>query len=174
MKKNIFQTILSLTFFIIFIIPVLAEWQEPANDPPIAGTLKVITISDETQTKQGMLTVSTTGKGNDKGLTIGSSELTLTGNQNLIYGNILSGTGNANLLLLEIGSGNAKFTVDKDGKVIIGNNGELCFQNNDCKSSWAEVGGGYWTQTGNDIYYNQGNGNVGIGTASPEQKLSVA
>jgi len=39
-------------------------------------------------------------------------------------------------------------------------------------ATWQEAGGGsLWAQTGDDIYYNTGN--VGIGTASPEEKLTV-
>ncbi len=43
------------------------------------------------------------------------------------------------------------------------------YQNN----SWSELGGGgFWLANGNDIYYNSGN--VGIGTTTPTQKLTVA
>ncbi len=52
--------------------------------------------------------------------------------------------------------------------------GGLCM-NGDCKTSWAQVGGGggsQWTTSGANIFYNTGN--VGIGTASPTSKLHVA
>jgi hypothetical protein len=38
-------------------------------------------------------------------------------------------------------------------------------------TQWIDSAAGLWTQTGSDIYYNSGQ--VGIGTSSPEHKLSV-
>ncbi|MBN1502095.1 tail fiber domain-containing protein [Candidatus Woesearchaeota archaeon] len=47
--------------------------------------------------------------------------------------------------------------------------GEICLQN-DCISSWpAGGGGGYWSQSGSNIYYNSGQ--VGIGTSDPDSAL---
>ena len=36
---------------------------------------------------------------------------------------------------------------------------------------WAAASSGYWTQSGDDIYYNTGN--VGINTSTPQYKLDV-
>jgi hypothetical protein len=42
-------------------------------------------------------------------------------------------------------------------------------------SAWLDMGGGYWVQSGNNIYYNIIGGNVGIGTgaSTPLSQLHV-
>src|SRR3990172_1695995 len=63
-------------------------------------------------------------------------------------------------------------------KAISGNvsAGGFCINGN-CITSWSGVGGGgdssQWIISGQNIYYNN-NGSVGIGTASPSAKLTVA
>ncbi|OQX70900.1 hypothetical protein B6D52_03155 [Candidatus Parcubacteria bacterium 4484_255] len=48
---------------------------------------------------------------------------------------------------------------------------EYCINGVDCITSWPSAGAGNWAQSGNDIYYNQGN--VGIGTSEPAAKLHI-
>ncbi|TSC95367.1 MAG: cell wall surface anchor family protein [Parcubacteria group bacterium Athens1014_10] len=48
--------------------------------------------------------------------------------------------------------------------------GGLCI-NGDCKASWAAAGGGYWTQSGSNLYPQNTAWNVGIGTTAPASKL---
>ncbi len=192
MKKNIFKKLLFIFFVTCFLflvtfftIPVLA-WDEPNCDPgeicPVP--LKIITTSDEAQTKAGALTVSTTGNANYKGLSVGdyNNPIIYTKGQNLIYGVIKDDVlTKGNLMLLQTGIGNDKFKIDKDGNVIV--SGKICFQE-DCKSKWEEVGLpiGASGQTlrynssknliANDVIFNNGNF-VGVGTTDPKVKLDI-
>ena len=59
--------------------------------------------------------------------------------------------------------GNATTTGTIDGS-------QYCISGTDCITDWAS-GINYWTQDGTDLYYNTGN--VGIGTASPDNKLHI-
>ena len=52
----------------------------------------------------------------------------------------------------------------------INSSGGLCIAG-DCKTSWSQVGGSQWTTSGTTINYSTGN--VGIGTASPTEKLDI-
>jgi len=47
---------------------------------------------------------------------------------------------------------------------------QVCIGTN-CQTSWPSGGGSLWSQSGSNIYYN--NGNVGIGTTTSSAKLSV-
>jgi hypothetical protein len=70
-----------------------------------------------------------------------------------------------------IGTNAPGFRLDVQGGQI-NSSGGLCIAG-DCKTSWAQVGGGstQWTTSGSNIYYNSGN--TGIGTVSPTNKLTV-
>ena len=81
-----------------------------------------------------------------------------------IYGNV--GIGTTAL------SNNLK--LDVEGQV---GATEYCDENGENCTAAADLGGanGLWTQgAGNEIYYNQTDGNVGIGTDSPDEQLSVS
>lgn len=60
----------------------------------------------------------------------------------------------------------------------IGQNGALYYNTTDnvfrgyANGAWSNLGGGYWTAGGVNIY-NANSGNVGIGTAAPSKKLQV-
>lgn len=80
----------------------------------------------------------------------------------------------------------ARFTLTQAGSVGIGttapgfrldvqggsinSSGGLCIAG-DCKTAWSQVGGSQWTTSGTTINY--ATGNVGVGTASPTEKLHV-
>ena len=73
-----------------------------------------------------------------------------------------------------IGTSNPQYTLDVSGNVrstgdVTGN--RFCI-GTDCITSWSSAGSSLWSQNGNDIYYNSGN--VGIGTASPAEKLEIS
>jgi hypothetical protein len=48
----------------------------------------------------------------------------------------------------------------------------LCIQDS-CKSSWTDVGGGYWLLSSSNLYASSTTWSVGIGTASPDTKLHI-
>lgn len=75
--------------------------------------------------------------------------------------------GNANAPLNVSGSGQIKSGVLMAG----GLSAPVFCIGVSCITSWAAAGGTQWTINGSSIYYN--GGNVGIGTASPGQKLDV-
>ena len=70
-----------------------------------------------------------------------------------------------------IGTISPGYRLDVQGGAL-NSSGGLCIAG-DCKTAWSQVGGGssQWTTSGANIYYNSGN--VGIGTATPSQKLDI-
>ena len=70
-----------------------------------------------------------------------------------------------------IGTTTPGFKLDLQGGQINASGG-FCIAG-DCKTAWSQItGSSQWTTSGANVYYNTGN--VGIGTTSPGQKLSVA
>lgn len=70
-----------------------------------------------------------------------------------------------------VGTVNPGYKVDVQGGSVNASGG-LCIAG-DCKTAWSQVGGSsQWATSGSTISYNAGN--VGIGTASPANKLHVA
>jgi hypothetical protein len=72
-----------------------------------------------------------------------------------------------------VGTTSPAYRFDVQGGALNASGG-LCMAG-DCKTSWAQVGGGsssQWTTSGTNIFYNSGN--VGIGTSSPNSRLHVS
>jgi hypothetical protein len=71
-----------------------------------------------------------------------------------------------------VGTTSPAYRFDVQGGAVNASGG-LCMAG-DCKTSWAQVGGGssQWTTSGTNIFYNSGN--VGIGTASPSYRLHIS
>jgi hypothetical protein len=108
------------------------------------------------------------------------AQMSLWGGDAVFYTTTSGAIGNATELMrinalgrVGIGTSTPGFKVDVQGGAINASGG-LCIAS-DCKTSWAQVGGGgssQWTTSGANIFYNSGN--VGIGTSSPTSKLHVA
>jgi hypothetical protein len=81
---------------------------------------------------------------------------------------------NGNLVIGDENAEAARISVDSTGNVSVGNYlkaSGLCI-GSDCITAWPSAeSGSQWTTSGNNIYYNSGN--VGIGTVSPSESLSV-
>jgi hypothetical protein len=72
-----------------------------------------------------------------------------------------------------VGTTSPAYRFDVQGGAVNASGG-LCISG-DCKTSWAQVGGGgssQWTTSGTNIFYNSGN--VGIGTTSPSYRLHIS
>ena len=152
---------LLILFLVTFLVVLFAQaWQAPTANPPSEDLDEILTTSDQPQSKEGDLNI---GPGLKYWITkLGDS------------------------FALKNDAGEIKFVLGQDGKVGIGTTtpqyeldvqGQInAFQglciSGDCKSSWAEVGGGYWSANGNDIY-NTNSGNVGIGLTMPKYTLDV-
>ena len=78
----------------------------------------------------------------------------------------LTQAGNVGIGTTSPGAG---FRLDVQGGSI-NSSGGLCIAG-DCKTAWSQVGGSQWTTSGTTINY--ATGNVGVGTASPTEKLHV-
>lgn len=85
-----------------------------------------------------------------------------TSNTPLLY---LKSTGN-----LGIGTTTPGYKADVQGGALNASGG-LCIAG-DCKTAWSQVGSSQWTTSGSNVYYNTGN--VGLGTTSPANPLTVA
>lgn len=108
------------------------------------------------------------------------AQMSLWGGDSIFYTTSSGVNGNTTELMrisaigrVGIGTSSPGFKLDVQGGAINASGG-LCIAS-DCKTSWAQVGGGgssQWTTSGANIFYNSGN--VGIGTSSPTSKLHVA
>jgi hypothetical protein len=112
--------------------------------------------------------------GNTVSLPYGTSDIT-----EISAGTGLSGGGSAGNVTLDANSGSALWNANKlqDSPIAITvpSSGQVLKWNG---SAWAPAtdetdsgGNDFWLQNGSDIYFNTGN--VGIGTTSPDEKLTV-
>jgi hypothetical protein len=99
--------------------------------------------------------------------TSGTPYAYISAGDNVAYRNIALAPFGANV---GVGTAAPAYKLDVAGSV---NSTGLCIAG-DCKTAWSQVGGGsgQWTTSGTNIYFNTGN--VGVGTTSPQNPLTVA
>ena len=153
MQKARYVAALGIPLVALLSFTLVAAWTDPTEAPPNGNVAAPINVGSTAQVKNGGLGVNT-----------------LT-----VFGNSLFGGSTGSNAYLNFGAAGGT-----DGYGIRDNDGTLEFKNSG--GSWASLqstifnlvgGAGSWGASGNDIY-NTNSGKVGIGTASPGQKLSVA
>lgn len=143
-RRKLFCALLACTFFVF--VSIGYAWTGPSQAPTDGNVSAPINVGGTAQTKNGTLGVN--------GLAVFGNSLLSGSNRYLNFGTIPTPAD------------------PSTGYGIRDNAGTLEFKNN--SGNWTAFGGGLpWLASGNDIY-NTNSANVGIGTASPGQKLHVA
>jgi len=155
---GVFVMSLALSYLVI-------AWSDPAGAPPTGNIFAPINTSGTTQTKSGGLNIGsnvgigTTEPNSFGGVTgVGGLNLHIVGKADNATRIGISGGNEAELHLID-----SDYTT-QDDRIwrIMSNDGKLTF----AQPTWNY-------STINDVMVLQGDGNVGVGTASPTQKLDV-